>query len=351
MIRTLTLKSNLCRAIPYLQTAGEVYFCPDVKSLCQKNFLERRFFELKKIIPSLIWSCPMEKGLIASWDSEDEIRCFGKDSILPQNRFFAELPFKCPENFTSFRKLAELHLPRYFEETITPWDDEVLNELTYYFDNKKLASNYFEERNGLIGRDYSTKLSAFLACGALDVRYLFNRVKDFEDTVCANKSTYWIIFELLWREFFYWHYKKHQRRYFSKNGLKGKLNFTSFQTYQFDELRKISHHPFFTAALNELNCTGYMSNRARQIFASQWINDLQLDWRSGAKLFENNLIDYDVYSNYGNWMYLAGVGTDPRGKRYFNVDKQLERYDSRNLYIKKWQSKSYPNTFTKGELF
>jgi deoxyribodipyrimidine photo-lyase len=70
------------------------------------------------------------------------------------------------------------------------------------------------------------------------------------------------------------------------------------------------------------------------MFASYWLNDLGLNWRAGADLFENHLIDYDVYSNYGNWMYLAGVGVDPRGKRYFNIDKQLSIYDPQGKYIK-----------------
>ena len=68
---------------------------------------------------------------------------------------------------------------------------------------------------------------------------------------------------------------------------------------------------------------------------SVWLNELKLNWRSGAKLFENYLIDYDVFSNYGNWMYLAGVGVDPRGKRYFDVEKQLSIYDPEGRYHKK----------------
>ena len=38
----------------------------------------------------------------------------------------------------------------------------------------------------------------------------------------------------------------------------------------------------------------------------------KIDWRWGAKYFESKLIDYDVHSNYGNWMYVSGVGNDPR---------------------------------------
>ena len=52
--------------------------------------------------------------------------------------------------------------------------------------------------------------------------------------------------------------------------------------------------------------------------------------------FKNNLIDYDTENNFSNWMYIAGVGTDPRGGRLFNLDKQKSLYDSNSEYRKKW---------------
>jgi deoxyribodipyrimidine photo-lyase len=48
------------------------------------------------------------------------------------------------------------------------------------------------------------------------------------------------------------------------------------------------------------------------------------------------LIDYDVYSNQGNWLYIAGVGTDHRGGRRFNPDKQAADYDPSGAYQKQW---------------
>ena len=93
---------------------------------------------------------------------------------------------------------------------------------------------------------------------------------------------------------------------------------------------------FFKAALKDLIMTGLPSNRVRQMFASIWINDLNLPWLSGADLFEKHLLDYDVYSNYGNWMYLAGVGVDSRPKRYFDIEKQMKRYDPKNEYLDYW---------------
>ena len=213
-------------------------------------------------------------------------------------------------------------------------------ELIFTLIIKNGPSSYFETRNGLLGVEYSTQFSPYLSCGALDVRYLYNCVKNYEQEYGENKSTYWIVFELLWREFFYWHYQKHKALYFSENGLKGSPDFTPPKNFGLDELRNIDAPSFFKACLNELEKTGFLSNRARQIFASIWLNDLNLPWRSGALLFEHLLIDYDVYSNYGNWMYLAGVGVDPRGKRYFNVKRQLDMYDPRREYEAYWLSEN-----------
>lgn len=38
-------------------------------------------------------------------------------------------------------------------------------------------------------------------------------------------------------------------------------------------------------------------------------------------------VDYDVCSNYGNWLYSAGIGNDPRDNRKFNMIKQGLDYD------------------------
>ncbi|NLZ09775.1 MAG: hypothetical protein GX086_00395, partial [Alcaligenaceae bacterium] len=95
-------------------------------------------------------------------------------------------------------------------------------------------------------------------------------------------------------------------------------------------------HAFIDAGLNELVLSGYVSNRIRQNMASFLIHDLACDWRAGAAWFEANLIDYDVYSNQGNWLYLSGGGTDPRGSRRFNPDKQAHDYDRDGAYRRLW---------------
>lgn len=259
-------------------------------------------------------------------------------SYFPQYLFTNEHIKSVPENFTSFRKIYEPSLPKKYETYLTPPDtSDVKKRLDQYF-SSNLPSSYFETRNALLGDSYSTRFSDLLAWSVVDPRDIYNRVKTYEDQKGANKSTYWIIFELLWREYFFHHAQVNQLQYYSKNGLRGPFESFSGESlidinYLYQEFKE---HQFFICALNELSQTGFLSNRVRQIFASIWINDFNLPWWQGARLFEAFLIDYDPFSNYGNWMYLAGLGVDPRGKRYFNLESQLDRYDPKREYLQKW---------------
>ena len=85
----------------------------------------------------------------------------------------------------------------------------------------------------------------------------------------------------------------------------------------------------------ELLKTGFMSNRGRQNVASFWSKEWEQDWRIAASYFESLLIDYDVHSNYGNWIYNSGVGNDPRDRK-FNIKRQAELYDGKGEYQKLW---------------
>ena len=90
--------------------------------------------------------------------------------------------------------------------------------------------------------------------------------------------------------------------------------------------------------MKEIAATGFMSNRGRQNVASYFAKEMKQDWRVGASYFESMLIDYDVHSNWGNWMYNSGVGNDPRDRK-FNIESQAERYDRDKKYRDLWLKK------------
>ncbi len=216
-------------------------------------------------------------------------------------------------------------------------ETEALAQLDYYFEETELALKYKETRNGLLGRDFSTKFSCWLSNGCLSPKMVYQRLKDFEKSKGANQSTYWIFFELLWRDFFRLMGKKHGNRIFQLSGLTEKAE---NDHVDWDTFKKWSEGetgvPFIDANMKELNATGFMSNRGRQNTASFLVKDLNINWLMGAEYFESLLIDYDPCSNYGNWNYIAGVGSDPREDRYFNILSQAKKYDPKGAYVRYW---------------
>lgn len=208
--------------------------------------------------------------------------------------------------------------------------------LLQYF-STRLPSDYKRVRNALDGWENSTKFSPWLANGSLSARQILRALRNYEAQIDTNDSTYWISFELLWREYFQWFARAHQSQLFDQRGIKGQKILTSFYPERFQRwCRGNTPFPLVNACMKQLNATGFMSNRGRQIVASCFVNELNLDWRYGAAYFEQQLIDYDVAANWGNWQYLAGVGADPRGKRRFAIDRQTERYDPKKRFIARW---------------
>lgn len=222
----------------------------------------------------------------------------------------------------------------------TGGEHAALSRLKHYLWDTDLLKNYKRSRNDMMGMDYSTKLSPYLSSGCISPRRIYHEVKKYESVRGENESTYWLIFELLWRDYFRFMFKKHNNRYFRLEGLKNKsFSFAPDQKEKFIDWQKgVTGNPFIDACMKELNSTGYLSNRGRQVVASYLVNDLNVNWTWGAYHFEEMLIDYSPSSNWGNWAYIAGVGNDPRENRYFNTEKQAIEHDPKGLYMDYWNN-------------
>ena len=278
----------------------------------------------------------------------------------------SDLPFAIqalPDSFSKFRRAIEkpaLEIPSPLDSpqslpapcTVPDnyWQQDISNlsglftggagaaerHIRDYF-NRDLASSYKQTRNGLDGMDYSTKFSPWLANGSVSARRIVEQLQDYEARAGASDSTYWILFELLWREYFQWYAHKFGNRLFKFSGIREHAPTTSFYAERFQKwCAGTTPYPIINAFMNQLNSTGYLSNRGRQLVASCFVHELNLDWRYGASYFEQQLIDYDVASNWGNWQYLAGVGADPRGHRRFDLAKQAQIYDPGNQFVRRW---------------
>ncbi len=288
----------------------------------------------------------------------------------------ASLPFEVsqlPPVFTQFRKQVERHstvnptlatphalparpaltpgdMPTLGELGLTPiaqdaravmtfkgGETAALERLDQYIWQRDRLQHYKATRNGLLGEDYSSKFSPWLALGCLSPRTVYEAVQAYEAKRVKNDSTYWLVFELIWRDYFRFVCQQQGDRIFRPSGIQG-IPLPWKQNWQRFELWKTGQtgYPFVDANMRELAATGFMSNRGRQNVASFLTKNLGIDWRMGAEWFESQLIDYDVCSNWGNWNYTAGVGNDARGFRYFNIPKQAQDYDPEGTYVKRW---------------
>ncbi|HEA21863.1 hypothetical protein LCGC14_1328010 [marine sediment metagenome] len=199
----------------------------------------------------------------------------------------------------------------------------------YSFETEQLTS-YRWTRNRSLGMEYSSKFSAYMALGCISPRTIYWEVKRYEQEIKKNASTWWLIFEIVWRDYFTFKLMRFPNAVFHTEGIKDK-------TLEFENDTELFKRwcegktgiPFVDAHMRQLNQTGYMSNRGRVNCASFLIHDYKIDWTWGASYFEAMLLDYDVSSNWLNWHYQAFESY------YTNPVHQSLKYKA-SEYIKKY---------------
>lgn len=131
------------------------------------------------------------------------------------------------ENNTKIPSLKDLGF-EYFERhphSACPFiggETEALKRLNDYFFLTNKLGIYKKTRNGLLGTDYSSKFSPWLANGSISPRTIYWKVKQFEIDHYKNQSTYWLIFELIWRDYFKYISLKHRNQIFKIEGILNK---------------------------------------------------------------------------------------------------------------------------------
>jgi deoxyribodipyrimidine photo-lyase len=126
---------------------------------------------------------------------------------------------------------------------------------------------YKETRNGLLGADYSSKLSPWLAHGCISPRTIAAAVAKYEATRLKNDSTYWLLFELMWRDFMRFYARKEGSAIYKAAGPRGHLgggaSWKRDLALESAWARGATGYPFVDAAMRELLTTGFQSNRMR----------------------------------------------------------------------------------------
>ncbi|MFC4542627.1 cryptochrome/photolyase family protein [Halosolutus amylolyticus] len=184
-----------------------------------------------------------------------------------------------------------------------------------------------------------SRLSPYLAVGALGIREVWDAVTDVletaEGTDRSNAEKY--AFELSWREANY-HLLYHNPDLATEN-YKEIPNEIAWRNDD-DEFaawtRGETGYPLVDAGMRQLEAEGYVHNRPRQVVASFLTKHLLIDWRRGAAHFRDRLVDHDPATNAGSWQWIASTGTDSVDVRIFDPVAQLARYDPEAAFVREY---------------
>ena len=203
------------------------------------------------------------------------------------------------------------------------------------------AKRHLDDFLGRIGeyqhaRDFpavngTSRLSVHNRFGTLSVRALARAAREHPGAGAAT----WLS-ELVWRDFFFqvlWHHPRVAHEAFH-------AQYASIDWPNDEELFAAwcegrTGYPIVDAAMRQINATGFMHNRLRMVAASFLAKDLLVDWRWGERYFADQLNDFDLAANNGNWQWAASTGCDAQPYfRIFNPVSQSERFDPQGTFIR-----------------
>lgn len=197
----------------------------------------------------------------------------------------------------------------------------------------------YGEHRDYPAQDMTTRLGMALRFGTISIRSCVS--------VAIEHSEVWLK-ELIWREFFMQildHYPLVVHRAFRPkyDRIVWRNDESEFQAW----CEGKTGYPLVDAGMRQLHQTGFIHNRVRMVVASFLCKHLLIDWRWGEAYFAQNLNDYELASNNGNWQWVVGSGCDAAPYfRIFNPDLQQKRFDPKLEYVKKWlpewDSPDYP---------
>ncbi len=202
------------------------------------------------------------------------------------------------------------------------------------------GAGQYDARRDLPGVDGTSRLSPYLAVGAVSIRRVFHAAREARAGASsgARKGFDTFINELVWREFYYQiltHYPHVMRAPFRPEfaGIPWSADEKSFRRWK----DGTTGYPIVDAAMRQLRAEGWMHNRARMIVASFLTKDLHINWQWGEQYFFTTLTDADHASNNGGWQWTAGTGTDASPWfRIFNPLLQGKKFDPKGAYVRRY---------------
>jgi deoxyribodipyrimidine photo-lyase len=186
----------------------------------------------------------------------------------------------------------------------------------------------YEVERDRLSADATSRLSAYLHFGCVSALEVVARAKSCDDADAFVR-------QLCWRDFFI--------QLLAANPQTSREDFRPRGRDWRDDDEALARwregrtgNPIVDAGMRQLAREGWLHNRARLIVGSFLTRTLGLDWRDGADVFFELLVDGDVASNVGNWQWVAGTGANPRPNRTLSLKRQAHRFDSDGDYVRRY---------------
>lgn len=152
-----------------------------------------------------------------------------------------------------------------------------LKRLNEYIFGRKSVAHYNDTRNNLLGSEYSSKLSPWLANGTLSCRKIYFTTHEFMKAHRSNESTRVFIDELFWRDFNKYWFMRYATKAFSEYGIYDRTYYAWNTDQSIVERwqRGETGMPLIDSLMREMNLTGFMPNRGRMVVACYLTQDLK----------------------------------------------------------------------------
>lgn len=111
-------------------------------------------------------------------------------------------------------------------------EDNALKRLDYYLFETDCFKNYELTKQNIVGKDNTSKLSLWLAYGCISPRYIYHKIRQFEEMFGINDSSRHFTRELILRDLFRYYSAKFGSRIFYLHGPHSKVRKNNRVAYQ-----------------------------------------------------------------------------------------------------------------------
>jgi deoxyribodipyrimidine photo-lyase len=248
--------------------------------------------------------------------------------VLGRPRAFGKLPPGLGRG--RIPSLAGLGLEQEVEDPLPGGEGRARKRLSDFLSD---GAREYTDNHDALGRDRTSRLSAYLHFGCLSAREVEEGLPRGEGAEAFRR-------QLCWRDFHH-----HVLRHFPDNAraefqprYRGEITWNDDEEHFQAWCDGQTGYPLVDAGMRQLRREGFMHNRTRLVVGSFLTKDLGIDWRAGERWFMRLLIDGDEANNNGNWQWIASVGVDPQPffRRMYNPARHMERYDPGGAYVRRY---------------